>query len=173
MFRREDKARWWFQLVFIFTPKIRGRWTHFDAYFSNGLVETTNQKVFELFILWSEMFQLWVGWCFLLTDSLVPTYLYAQGDKWKIDFCMRLVHYTWAINKSPDAVSFVSMATKDLTTIKTNPSNPETRVLKNDLIDENGGYTPKVSQFAPWKNRCLEDDRLFEIGFWYLFRGKL
>ena len=30
-------TRWWFQILFIFIP-IWGRWTHFDSYFSKGLV---------------------------------------------------------------------------------------------------------------------------------------
>ena len=30
--------RWWFHVFFIFTS-IWGRWTHFDSYFSNGLVQ--------------------------------------------------------------------------------------------------------------------------------------
>ena len=34
-------SRWWFQICFIFTPNF-GEDSHFDSYFSNRLVETTN-----------------------------------------------------------------------------------------------------------------------------------
>ena len=37
-FRQLTYPRWWFQIFFMFTP-IWGRWTHFDFYFSNGLVQ--------------------------------------------------------------------------------------------------------------------------------------
>ena len=35
--KNHGNARWWFQIFFIFTPKI-GEDSHFDSYFSNGLV---------------------------------------------------------------------------------------------------------------------------------------
>ena len=40
-------ARWWFQIFFIFTPKI-GEDSHFDEYFSNGLVQPPTSKPLEL-----------------------------------------------------------------------------------------------------------------------------
>ena len=42
-------ARWWFQIFFIFTPTW-GRWTHFDEYFSTGLVQPpTSHGFFVMF----------------------------------------------------------------------------------------------------------------------------
>ena len=35
-------TRWWFQIFFIFTH-VWGRWTHFDEYFSKGLVKNHQQ----------------------------------------------------------------------------------------------------------------------------------
>ena len=41
--RCTHKPGWWFQIVFIFTP-IWGRFPIWRSYFSDGLVQTTNQK---------------------------------------------------------------------------------------------------------------------------------
>ena len=38
------KARWWFQIFFIFTPKI-GEDSHFDEYFSKGLKPPTSKAI--------------------------------------------------------------------------------------------------------------------------------
>ena len=42
------QARWWFQILFIFTP-ILGENFHFDQYFSNGLKPPTSRLWFQIF----------------------------------------------------------------------------------------------------------------------------
>ena len=39
--RNQQISRWWFQICFLFTPKLGERWTHFDSYFSMGLKAPT------------------------------------------------------------------------------------------------------------------------------------
>ena len=40
-------SRWWFQIFFMFTPKI-GEDSHFDSYFSKGLVQPPTTVVYAL-----------------------------------------------------------------------------------------------------------------------------
>ena len=48
--KKTDKtyiSRWWFQICFIFTPKI-GEGSHFDSYFSRGLKPPTRIKHIQM-----------------------------------------------------------------------------------------------------------------------------
>ena len=53
-------SRWWqLKYFFIFTPKIGGRWTQFDEYFSKGLVQpptrySCSYRIFEM-KLWQDL----------------------------------------------------------------------------------------------------------------------
>lgn len=44
-------SRWWFQIFFAFYPCL-GKWSNLQAYFLNGLIETTNQCLSRIHLVW-------------------------------------------------------------------------------------------------------------------------
>ena len=80
------------QIFFMFTPKIWGRWTHFDKYFSKGFKPPTRLKCF--------LFKgsLALAWCFS-TRRLAMDGFCLKGGR---DFCYPpKMHANWVMTKLP------------------------------------------------------------------------